>query len=138
MTGKMTRKEIEEFGWRALKEKETVVRNFLKRKVGRKLIAILLGKPDKPDYLRADAFLYKRAKLNEREMLKIEECYEAARIIDQLRYRENGIDKMVARNWLRMRCYHLSEQIPICVIRDGRNYNYLSAIGAAKTFVLNK
>lgn len=58
----MTRKEIEEPGQRALKEKEVTVRNFLKRKVGRRLIAILFGKPDKPNFPRADSYLYKGVK----------------------------------------------------------------------------
>lgn len=138
MSGKMTRKEISELGQRALKENEVTISNFLKRKVGRRLTAILLGKPDKPDFTKADSYLYKGAKLNEWEMLKIKECYMSARIIDQLRYSEKGIDKQVARNWLMLPSLHLEDHAPICAIRDGRSYNHLCALGAAKTFVLNK
>lgn len=138
MSGKMTRKEIEELGQRALKETEVTVRNFLKRKVGRRLIAILLGKPDKPNFSRADSYLYKGTKLNEWEMLKIRDCYLSARVIDQIRYSAKGIDKNVARNWLTQPSSHLEDHAPICAIRDGRSYNHLSAIGAAKTFVLWK
>lgn len=138
MTRKITRKEIEEMGQRALKEKEVTIRNFLKREVGRRLIAILLGKPDKPNFSRTDSYLYKGVKLSTMERLKIEECYMSARIIDQLRYSEKGIDKKVARNWLKLPCYHLANHTPIRVIRDGESYNHLCALGAAKTFVLNK
>ena len=134
----MTRKEIEELGQRALKETEAAVRNFLKRKVGRQLIAIILGKPDKPNFLKADSYLYKGVKLNEWEMLKIHDCYLSARVVDQLRYYEKGIDKQVARNWLMSPCSHLEDHAPICAIRDGRSYGHLCALGAAKTFVLWK
>jgi len=132
----MTRKEIEEFGSRALKEKEAAIRKFLKRKVGRQLIAILLGKSDQPNFSSADSYLYKRGKLDEWGMLKINECYKTARIIDQLRYSEKSADPNVVRNWLMMFCSHLEDQIPIYALRDGRSYNHLCALGAAKTFVI--
>ena len=138
MNRKMTRKEISELGQRALPETEVVIRNFLKRKVGRQLIALLFGKPDKPIFLKADSYLYKGAKLDKWEALKARECYIVARIVDQLRYSEKGIDKQVARNWLMSPSYHLEDHAPICALRDGRSYNHLSAVGAAKTFVLNR
>ena len=114
------------------------MRNFLKRKVRIDLIAILLGKPNKPNFSRASSYLYKGVKLNELEMLKIEECYMCARIIDQLRYYEKRVDKQVARNWLAHCCSYLEDHAPILVIRDGTGYNHLSALGAAKTFVLKE
>lgn len=138
MVRKMSREQIEEFGQRKLKESEAAVRDFLKRKVGRRLVAIILGKPEEPNFSRADSYLYKGAKLTRWEALKIEECYIAARVVDQLRYLEKGVDERVARNWLMTSSMHLEDHAPICAIRDGKSYNHLTAVGAAKTFVLNR
>lgn len=138
MDRRMTRKEIEEIGRKKLKETEADIREFLKRKVGRHLVAILLGKPKKPNFPMADSYLYKGAKLNKWEELKVEECYIAARVVDQLRHLERWVDKRVARNWLMMPSRILKDHAPICVIRDGMAHGHLSAVGAAKTFVLNR
>jgi len=127
---------IEDVEADAVRAGEETIRNFLRRKVGRWLMAKLLGKPDKPDISKADTYLYKGAKLGEWDMLKARECYLAALIVNELRFIEDGIDRNVARNWLKMPCHHLEDRAPICVIRDGRAYSHLSVIGAAKTFVL--
>lgn len=132
----MTEKQIARVECAVSRHNQAVTRRFLKQKVGRQLIAILFGKPDKPNFSRADSYLYKGARLRNGEILKVEVCYLAARIIDELRKHENGVDEKVARNWLMLPCLHLEDQAPICAIRDGRSYNHLSAIGAAKTFVL--
>jgi|GEM_PF-5192304 len=114
------------------------IRDFLRIKVGRRLLAILLGGRDLRNLRRADAYLYKKVRLEEPEMRKIDECYLAARIIDGLRDFDKGFDMNLARNWLMLSCLHLGDNAPICAIRDGRTYNHLSAIGAAKTFVLRQ
>lgn len=128
-------RQIEEEAGRASPDE---IRDFLRKKVGRQLIAILLGGTDLRNFRRADTYLYKKVGLEEAEMRKIEECYLAARIIDDIRNFEKDVDKGVARNWLKLPCFHLADHAPICAIRDGRTYNHLSVIGAAKTFVLWK
>ena len=121
----------------AYRADEETVREFLRRKVGRWLVATLLGEPGKPNLAKADAYLYKKARLDNLDMMRVEECYLSARIINELRFIEKDIDRNVARNWLKMPCLHLEDHAPICAIRDGRSYGHLTAIGAAKTFLLN-
>lgn len=133
---KLTDKIVSRVDLEAQRASPEVMRKFLKKRVGRKLLSVLLGGSALPNQRRADAYLYQAVALSESEMLKIEECYRAARIIDELRRRCSDFDDNLARNWLMLPCYHLSDVAPICVIRDGRSINHLSAVGAAKTFVL--
>ena len=134
----MTGKQIARVECAVSRDNQAVTRRFLKQKVGRLLIATLLGKPHKPNFSRADSYLYKELRLRNSEILKVEVCYLTARLIDEIRHYEKGVCPNVARNWLVMPCSHLSDQVPILAIRDGGSYNHFSAIGAAKTFILNK
>lgn len=118
----------------AYRADEETVREFLRRKVGRWLLATLLGEPGKPDMPKASAYLYKKARLDKDDIPKVEECYMAALIINEIRFIGKNIDRNVAKNWLKMSCSKLEDHVPICVIRDGRSYNHLTAVGAAKTF----
>lgn len=131
----MTEKQIEAIEREVSRASEDMKRKFLRRRVGRQLIAILLGKPGESNFSRADSYLYKGSRLGKYEILKVEECYLVAMIIDGLR-RNKKNDENVAKNWLMLPCSYLEDHAPICAIRDGRSYNHLSAIGAAKTFVL--
>ena len=134
----MTEKQIARIEQEVGRTKKNTRRKFLKQRVGRQLLAILLGKPNKSNFSKAKGYLYKGTRLGSWEILKVEECHLAARIINGLRRFEKDVDLMVARNWLNQPCHYLENVAPICAIRDGRSYNHLSAIGAAKTFVLNK
>ncbi len=126
--------EIEE---EARKADPETVRTFLKQKVGRWLMATLLGDERKKNVAKADAYLYRKRTLDNLDMMHVEECYLAALIINESRFwtkKVGEIDRNVARNWLMQGCSHLEDHAPICAIRDGRTYNHLSAVGAAKTF----
>lgn len=118
----------------AYRADEEAMRNFLRRKVGRWLVAKLLGNQDKPDVAKADSYLYKNGRLCESDMERLRQCYYAALIINEVRFFRKDYDRNVARNWLKMPCLHLEDVAPVCAIRDGRSYNHLSAVGAAKTF----
>ncbi|MBU6141905.1 hypothetical protein KGO95_02165 [Patescibacteria group bacterium] len=121
----------------ARKADPETVRVFLRRKVGRWLIATLLGDEQGKNIAKADAYLYKKATLDNLDMMHVEECYLAALIVNESRFwakKGQAIDRNIAKNWLMLGCSHLEDHAPICVIRDGRTYNHLSAIGAAKTF----
>lgn len=126
-------RDIEEDNFRVSEE---VVRRFLKRKVGRWVVAKILGGPDKPDMDKARAYLYKNLSLEDPYRMRMEECYRAALIVNEIRFYQDGVDRNVARNWLQMSCPYLEDHAPLCAIRDGRTYAHRSAVGAAKTFFL--
>lgn len=121
----------------AYRADEETVRNFLRRKVGRWLMATLLGEPGKPDIAKADAYLYKKTKLNSLDMARAEECYMTALIVNEVRFYGKYFDPNIGRIWLKMSCSYLEDNAPICVMRDGKSYSHLTAVGAAKTFLLN-
>jgi len=131
-------KRIEDIEADARRASEETVRNFLRRKVGRWLVATLLGEPGKPNKDKANAYLYKKATLDNLDMMRIEECYLAASIVYEYRFFKEGIDPDITKNWLKMSCLYLEDHAPICAIRDGRSYGHLTAVGAAKTFLLKQ
>lgn len=129
---------IEDIEADARRASEETVRGFLRRKVGRWLIATLLGEPGKPNIAKADAYLYKKAKLDNLDMMRLEECYLAASIVYECRFFKECTEPDVTKVWLKMPCLYLEEHAPICALRDGRSYGHLTAVGAAKTFLLKQ
>ncbi len=59
----MTDKQIEAIEREVGRASEDEKRKFLKERVGRRLLATLLGKPEKPNFNRADSYLYKGSRL---------------------------------------------------------------------------
>ncbi|MDE2001366.1 MAG: hypothetical protein KGI60_02230 [Patescibacteria group bacterium] len=115
------------------------MRDFLKKKVGRWLIATLLGVEGKRNVVKADAYLFHGMGLPDGDEVKIRQCYLAALIIDEIRFFAKGgekLDRMLAKNWLMMTCSDVYDDIPICAIRDGKTHPDRSVLDAAKTFVL--
>ncbi|OGY64225.1 MAG: hypothetical protein A3I89_02395 [Candidatus Harrisonbacteria bacterium RIFCSPLOWO2_02_FULL_41_11] len=131
----MTTEQIADIENKARTDSEDVKRKFLKQRVGRFVMATLLGKPDKPNFSKADSYLYKGTKLHSPEAGKVKECYVAARIIDEIRKQEKNVDSMVSGNWLGMSCLFLEDLVPISVLRDGA-CRHISVLEAAKASIL--